>query len=491
MELELSPFEKRLGHVPTFAAAAYIHGRGVHLGGGPGGLFPRRSFARNKFCVVADPRGGPEVNIASEDISLLAPGEWDWVCIEDPFITPHNVTKACKLLKHGGHLILVGSELIPVEYKKASLIAKHISAEIKHEDTSYQIGIYRYSRDGKKGVAPWKKPEGKRACVCRFGALGDQITMTPLIRALYEDGYRVTTLVSADNAVVLQNNPYIDNVLIQERDFVFNPELKNYWAYWKNEYDVYINLSESVEGSILKTEGRRDYYTSKEERQTDQNYYQRTLALGGYPDADPTPELFFTKKEEKEMLKWLETARDGGPFIVWSVRGSSHHKVYPMMWPVMEEWLANNPEGKFALVGGPDAAKWVGTAPLPDRVLSLVGKTTVRESFLLTKYADLVIGPETGVMNAASCFETPKVLLLSHSSGDALARYWKNTIALAPHTECHPCFQMHYSLESCPLIELFDDNDNGGLVLPKCTIGIEPDEVLAAINSQLGEHYHG
>jgi hypothetical protein len=66
---------------------------------------------------------------------------------------------------------------------------------------------------------------------------------------------------------VLENNPYVSNLLPQQRDIVPNPELGNYWAEWAGDYERYINLSESIEGSLLKIETRQDYYTSKADKQ--------------------------------------------------------------------------------------------------------------------------------------------------------------------------------------------------------------------------------
>jgi hypothetical protein len=51
----------------------------------------------------------------------------------------------------------------------------------------------------------------------------------------------------------------------------------------------------------------------------------------------------------------------------------------------------------------------------------------VRETLALAQQMDLVIGPETGVLNAV-CYEAmPKVAMLSHSSWENLTRHWVNT----------------------------------------------------------------
>ena len=70
---------------------------------------------------------------------------------------------------------------------------------------------------------------------------------------------------------------------------------------------------------------------------------------------------------------------------------------------------------------------------------------------VMTKYADLVVGPETGILNAAGCFPTPKITLLSHSRHENLCKYWENDYCLAPEGAfCHPCHVLHYTHAPSP-----------------------------------------
>ena len=64
------------------------------------------------------------------------------------------------------------------------------------------------------------------------------------------------------------------------------------------------------------------------------------------------------------------------------------------------------------------------------RVVTKSGKWSVRETLAFLDVCDLVIGPETGVLNAASTLECHKTVLLSHSSHENLSKHWKNTPAL-------------------------------------------------------------
>jgi ADP-heptose:LPS heptosyltransferase len=84
------------------------------------------------------------------------------------------------------------------------------------------------------------------------------------------------------------------------------------------------------------------------------------------------------------------------------------------------------------------------------RVLKKCGKYTIRETLCLLAEVDMVVGPETGVLNAAGQMNVPKIVMLSHSSPENLTKYWVNAKVLTPpNTACFPCHRMHYSFERC------------------------------------------
>jgi ADP-heptose:LPS heptosyltransferase len=84
------------------------------------------------------------------------------------------------------------------------------------------------------------------------------------------------------------------------------------------------------------------------------------------------------------------------------------------------------------------------------RVHCMSGKYTIRQSMSLLAECAVVIGPETGMLNAAAHMDVPKIVLLSHSSANNLTKHWVNTVAVEPqNTACYPCHKMHYSFEHC------------------------------------------
>jgi hypothetical protein len=115
----------------------------------------------------------------------------------------------------------------------------------------------------------------------------------------------------------------------------------------------------------------------------------------------------------------------------------------------------------------------------------LAGRTKIRESLVLSKYADLVFGPESVLINGAGCFDTPKIPLLSHSSHENLCKYFVNDYCLEPNikiAKCYPCHQLHYTLNSCPLIKIEIDGQEAAEG-PACAMGaIELERLYNRLN---------
>jgi hypothetical protein len=83
------------------------------------------------------------------------------------------------------------------------------------------------------------------------------------------------------------------------------------------------------------------------------------------------------------------------------------------------------------------------------RVHALVNTHTMRQIITLAHHAAVVVGPETGVLNAVSLQPVPKVLL-SHSAPVNLSDDWIVTTVLKPNAPRSLCHRLYYSHEWCP-----------------------------------------
>jgi len=457
-----------------FRAAAYLRGKGLSMGvpsliDGP--LFPILAHEGTAFNINMSE--ATQSHVVGNDLSIFTNNSFDNVVTkaDNPSILD-LITK----LKIGGHLITIG------EYRpKGSWQTKE---NIYIDGTMLQVYKKLYGKSDI--VLDIKVPTAgtKRACIVRYGAIGDALQLTPIIHQLHDDGYHVTLNISPYTEAVYRNNPYVNNIICQERNVIPNPDLGEYWDCWRKEYDLYINLSESIEGKLLKVEGRNDFHTPSAWRRANCNinYHDQHMQLANLPHSKYVlPELYFSRDEIKDIEYEIRPIKDKFK-VVWALKGSSHHKQYPFFNEVAKVWLDKHPDSYILSVGGHESI------PLQishDRVVPLAGQWDIRKSFALVSKADLVIGPESAIVNGASCFDVPKICLLSHSSKDNLTRYWTNNYSLTPDTEvapCYPCHQLHYSLESCPLVELEID-DRKLTNLPRCTTAINPDVLYNAMET--------
>ena len=320
------------------------------------------------------------------------------------------------------------------------------------------------------------KKTDKEALVIRYGALGDTCWVTPVLSQLKKEGYYVVMNTTAKGAEVLKHNPNIDEFIVHttHRAIPYE-ELEYYWRMMGRKFEKVINLTKSCEGHLVKVAGSREAAWSKEMRHAECNYnfQDRQMELAGYPEEKGRiPELYFSEIEESLAETFVSAHRDKF-VILWSLSGSGFHKTYPWSEYIAGELCQQFSDIEIITVGDEDCKILEWSNP---HTINKCGVYTVRQSFLLTKYADLVIGSDTGLLNAASAFDTPKIVFLSTNTVENLTKYWKNTASIFnDKCSCYPCHRLIYK-NDCPKGRFN--------VAPECMEGIEPRVVLDAILDQ-------
>jgi len=321
----------------------------------------------------------------------------------------------------------------------------------------------------------------KKALLIRLGAFGDLVFATPVIKKLKQEGYHVTVNVKKSQSdAVLKNNPNIDKFLYHD-DSINNEDLDKHWAELSKGYDKVVNLSGSLEESLLRRESdprSRDLIHAA----CNVNYYDHTMQWAGYEGQGDTGEFYFTPLEIQEAKRFRKKYKDKF-LVLWSMSGSSFHKVYPYTTHVMRGLVAKYPDIVFMVTG--DAFCEIFEQDLShERIKNYINKWTMRKTMLMTKFVDLVAGPETGVLVAAGCFDTPKVIFLSHSSEENLTKYWRNVDALRAYgVSCQPCHRLIYNRNYCPL--------DPGLEIPMCMAKIPLVLVFKTIEDRYKEKKYG
>lgn len=494
----------------------YTRGTVLDIGCGPYKAFPH--FVGFDSCIDTQLFGIPmlpDIKGECTDLSRFASQSHDAVfsshCLEHIEDHKKALREWWRVIKPGGHLCLylphkdfypnIGVEganpdhkhdFTPQDIIDVMMGMKEgwdlIENQDRNEDDEYSFfQVYRKTNGDKKRFS-YKEPitDKPMAAVIRYGAFGDLLQASSVLAGLKQQGYHVTLYSSPPGVDVVKSDPNIDRIILQDKDQVPNLELGDFWKYVSKKYAKFVNLSESVEGSWLALPGRTNHYWPLKVRQKmmDVNYleFQHLLA-----DVPHRPQMKFYATEDERVWARKERSKMGRKVVLWALAGSAVHKSWPHMDIVIARIMLKHPDVTVVLTGGPDAAMLEGGWDNEKRVVKTCGKWSIRQTLAFLAEADLVIGPETGVLNAASQMPMPKIVFLSHSSVENLTRDWENTVSLtSKKTDCYPCHKLIYGFHDCKegFVEINGKQERVGA---HCQVAIGPDEVWDHMNRLLSE----
>lgn len=493
----------------------YIRGKGIDVGCGPHKILPHAIGIDS--CKDVELFGvDMKPDLVCEDACKLAIPDADLDFVFSSHLLEHiedtqaALTEWWRCLKVGGYLVLylphrdfypnIGTpganpdhahDFWPRDVTKEMALVPGswdlVVEEERNEGTEYSfLQVYRKTDSHgrvhtKSAFEP--KPPGKTVCVVRYaGGVGDIIQASGILPELKRQGYHVTMMTTPRGQDLLRHDPHIDDWVIQDNDEVPNYLLPDYWAAWEKKFDRFINLCESVEGTLLAIPGRSNHKWPDNLRRSmlNRNYGEFVASIA---DLQYRSEAKFhpARQEEVDADRYVHNLRRGKPVfaIMWALAGSSLHKTYPHMDDVIANVLAAMPEAVVVFVG--DELCQILEAGWEDnpRVIGRSGKTTIRQDLTLAQRVHCVVGPETGVLNSVAFEPVDKVVMLSHSSRENLTKHWVNTTALtAQGAPCYPCHRLHYGWDHC------HEDETTGTAL--CQVTISPRMAFDAIAQAYG-----
>lgn len=464
------PADVKWGLVP------YTRGLGLEVGCGPAKAFPH--FVGVDRLPNTRLYGSPvQPDVVVPTVTALpqfTAQSLDFVFAPQHPNGDHEVALAewWRLIKTGGHLCLYMPA--SMEQEMAALKGWELVLDEAVEGGRFQV--YRKLAGGEHRTGRRNIPAkaSKTVAVVRLGAFGDLMQAASIFPGLKAEGYHLTLYTAPRGYEVVRHDPNIDGVVLQDPDQVPVHELGAFWAWLRTRYSRFINLSESVEGSLLAMPGRAAHEWPHELRHAllNVNYLEMVHGIAKVPF--PPRQKFYPTELE---VSWARKEREkigGSRVILWTLSGSSIHKTWPYLDQIIARVLMKEKDARIVLVGDEHCKLLERGWEMEPRVIRRSGEWTIRQTLAFMDQAHLLVGPETGVMNAAGLHPVPKVVTLSHSSAENLTKHWKNCTALTPaNTACYPCHQMHFGSEFCPR------GEKSGTAL--CQEDISPDVMWEAM----------
>ena len=288
-----------------------------------------------------------------------------------------------------------------------------------------------------------------------------------------DQGWFVTLNTTERGFGIIKNDPHIDEVFLQGNNQVANAELSSYWEKLSKHFTKFVQLSESIEGKLLALPDRPQYRWSKKLRHQRMNkdYFKQMHDLSGAA-LPPRPKFYPTEMEKIQAKQVRDQA--GCFLIMWVLSGSSVHKAWPYVDNVVAALLLNYPGVWIVFVGEELCQLLEEPWKNEKRVIRKSGRWDIRNTLTLSQQVDMVIGPETGVLNCVAYEDIPKIILLSHSSAKNFGAKFVNTTTIKPKgVSCYPCHKLHYRWRTC------NRDEKTGAAM--CQANIRPDRVYQAI----------
>lgn len=327
--------------------------------------------------------------------------------------------------------------------------------------------------------------------IVRYGGYGDHIFMSATFPFLYEQHAGMNLEVDLKGLELFVNDPRFDYVSVfdlhsygEEEQHIGYPAR---WEKIKKDCDAngrrFLNFWSSMENSCLLYEFNEDVKLPLEKRREkyNSNYYEKAFEIAevkmpsGWVHENS---LHFHESEIAVMERWRKRNEDS--FCVLMVLGgSSRQKVFLWMQDFCKKLIDTYPKMKIYILGGKE---FVNDVWQYERTFSLVnGASNVnviyKQAILLTKYADYVVGGETGLLVAAGMMGTPKSCLFTISNKDQLVNYHRNDFSLQSQADCSPCHVMAYTGTICERESLYN-------TFPKCIMEFDLDKLQQNIERE-------
>ncbi len=329
--------------------------------------------------------------------------------------------------------------------------------------------------------------------------LGDLVMATPVLADLRRTfpAATITAMCQSNTAPLLLNDPNINELFSFKRPNGWIHRRQHYEIIdplRKGEYDLGLLLTNSISsawwlwrGHVKNRIGFKDTlrnlllnkcvpFPKNRETQHLVITYKALLEPLGIPVSDTPTRLYVSPQEVQEAKELLKRygIHCGRHKLVGINPGAAYGSAkcwLPERFENVSRRLLEDPDTHVVFFGDPAGAPLVNAIckNLPERVVNLAGKTSIRELMALIKLCSVFLTNDSGPMHIAGALGTPLVALFGSTSAIKTGPYLTGKV-IHKHVECSPCYK-----RVCPIDF-------------RCMTRIETEEVYRELKKMLESH---
>lgn len=264
----------------------------------------------------------------------------------------------------------------------------------------------------------------KKLMCWRTGGIGDMMFLSPVLRHLKKKYPSSHIRIASGCKQPLENLPEIDELYGMPFD-----------AQLLEEVDFHLMFQGIIESSSE---------TSKKTHAVDMFFSYFKIDSIHLPIEDKKPQLFFKKEETEWRDRALQSLgiNDEDYVIGIQMETSAPLRNFPKeKLKTIIDILAKEKNVKIVLIGAPQQGTIAGFYKGNSQNVVPATNFNVRESIILATRYDLIISPDTFMVQVAGALDKPLVGLYGPFPSEVRMKYFKNAIGLDPSVVCSPCFK--------------------------------------------------
>lgn len=300
--------------------------------------------------------------------------------------------------------------------------------------------------------------------------LGDLVMATPVLEDLhcFWPNAKITAMCQTNVSPLLLDNPNIDEVFsykkpsgwvhrAQHLQLIDQLKHGNYdlgilltnsfssaWWFWRGCVKNRIGYAGNLRSLLLN---KAVPFPSNKEKQHLVITYKMLLDPLGIPLSTTSPKLYLNAQEIESAIEMLN--KRGIDIKKHLVIGINPGAAYgsAKCWPPerfkkLALKLLERPEARILFFGDPAGAPVVNDIckGMPDQVVNLAGKTTLRELMALIHCCSIFLTNDSGPMHIAAALGT-KLLALFGSTNEVKTGPYPAGKVIHKHVECSPCYK--------------------------------------------------